>query len=157
MYYLLMTKQMKILIGLIILIVLALGIFYFTQKSKKDLHVVAPTPTDKTNARFEWVYESKGEKDGIPQTTVSLAGHYVDGTSDKTYIDDIEGGCNEYASPDKDVYKGSTEIMCYYAGFGIYYKVVQSGEHYLVQKKEFEEASPDYNPPVQEFKTILQF
>lgn len=147
----------KIFIGLIVLIVVAFGIFYRTKKNSKDVHIVPPTPPDKTNARFEWVYEPMGEKEGIPQTTISLVGHYTDGTSEKNQIDKIEGGCNEYSNPDKDVYKGSTEIICYYAGFGRYYKVVQSGERYLVQRKEFEEASPDYNPPIQDFKTIAQF
>ncbi len=142
--------------GLVVLVIVALGIFYLTKNTSEDVRMVPPIPPDKTNAKFEWVYESKGEKEGIPQTTINLVGHHMDGTTETNHVDDIEGRCNEYANPDKNVYKGSTEIICYYAGFGRYYKVVQSGERYLVQRKEFEEAGPDYNPPIQQFKTIVQ-
>lgn len=150
----------KILIYLLIFILAVSAVLYFINKNKQisdDDHLVTPTQIDKSNAQFEWVYESKDEKDGIPQTAISLVAHYTDGTTEKKLVDDIEGGCNEYSSPDKDVYTGSKMIICYYAGFGRYYKVVKAGDAYLVQRKEFEEASPDYNPPVQSFQTIVQF
>ncbi len=150
----------KILIYLLILVLGISALLFFINNHKQitdGISLVPPTQVDKSNAQFEWVYESKDEKDGIPQTNISLVAHYSDGTTEKKLVDDIEGGCNEYSNPDKDAYPGSKMIICYYAGFGRYYKVVQSADVYLVQRKEFEEASPDYNPPIQSFQTIVQF
>lgn len=150
----------KILTYILIFTALLWIVFYLVNKNKDaadDRQLVPPAQVDKSNAQFEWVYEPKGEKDGIPQTTVSLVAHYTDGTSEKKQIDNIEWGCNEYSNPDKDVYLGSKMIICYYAGFGRYYKVVKAGDVYLVQRKEFEEASPEYSPPVEDFKTLVQF
>lgn len=80
------------------------------------------------------------------------------GTSQTKEIDTIEGSRNEYVSPDADVYAQSEMIICYYAGFGRYYKVVASGNGtYSVQRREFEEASPHYTPLVASFETIVVF
>ncbi len=151
----------KILIYILISGVVVGCVWFFINNNNKEIsddrHLVPPTEPDKTNARFEWSYEAKGEKDGIPHTIVSLLARYTDGTTEKKQIDEIEGGCNEYVTPDKDVYSGSKMIICYYAGFGRYYKIVQSGVNYLVERKEFEEASPEYNPPIEDFQTIAQF
>lgn len=105
---------------------------------------------------FAWTYR-EFEQEEIPRTAISLEATYPDGTTLTKEIDTIEGGCNEYPEPDADVYPASTEIICYYAGFGRYYKVVEGEGGFLVQRKEFEEAAPDYDPPVQEFATLVRF
>lgn len=105
---------------------------------------------------FAWSY-APYEEDGIPRNVVNLTATYPDGTTRIQEVDKVQGGCNEHPSPDKDVYKQSEMIICYYAGLGVYYKVVEADGAYNVMRKEFEEASPDYNPPVQNFQTIVKF
>ncbi len=105
---------------------------------------------------FEWLYESF-ETEGIPQTKISIAATYPDGAVVTKYVDDIEGSCNEYAERDSDAYDQASMIICYYAGLGHYFKVVESDGSYLVQRKVFEEASPEYDPPVQAYETVATF
>lgn len=106
---------------------------------------------------FSWSY-STDESEEIPRTTISLRAMYFDGTSRTKEIDTVDGTCNTYPSPDDDVYPKSDQIICYYAGFGLYYKVVATGNGtYSVQRREFEEASPDYSPPIAAFETIAEF
>lgn len=108
------------------------------------------------SATFEWVYATYN-KDEIPRTDISLKATYEDGTTETKKVDSIEGSCNEYSERDSDVYPSSQMIICYYAGLGRYYKVVKKENSYTVQRKEFEEASPDYDPPQQIFQTVIQF
>lgn len=105
---------------------------------------------------FLWEY-SAYEIEGILHTRISLTASYPSGAAITKTIDDIEGGCNEYSELDEDVYRHSTMIICYYAGLGRYYKVIADGDGYVVQRKEFEEASPDYSPPQQEYQDIATF
>lgn len=106
---------------------------------------------------FSWEYKTSENSDDIPQTEIMLAAYYPGGLIVRKGIDTIAGTCNEYSEQDADVYENSTMIICYYAGLGHYFKVVKSDENYLVQRKIFEEASPDYNPPVTGFETIATF
>lgn len=106
---------------------------------------------------FSWSY-STDESGEIPRTRITLRAMYFDGTSRTKEIDTVDGTCNVYPSPETDVYPKSDQIICYYAGFGLYYKVVVTGNGtYAVQRREFEEASPDYDPPVTGFETIVVF
>lgn len=105
---------------------------------------------------FAWVYSVVEERD-MPRSTLSLTAHYTDGTMQTKEIDTIDGVCNDFPTPDSDVYGKSTMIMCYYAGFGHYYKVIEKEGDYIVMRKEFEEGSPEYNPPEQPFKEVVQF
>lgn len=143
----------KVFIGIGIILLAAIALFVWRSKE-----VVAPAPAVVYEGAptFTWNYRSF-EKNDLPHSDISLVATYSNGMSKTKLIDTIEGGCNEYVSPDKDVYKDSTMIICYYAGFGQYYKVVERDGGYDVQRREFEEASPDYNPPKQEFKTIATF
>ncbi len=108
------------------------------------------------NATFEWVYTTY-TKDEIPRTDISIKATYEDGTTETKKVDTIQGSCNKYTERDADVYPSSQMIICYYAGLGRYYKVVKNENIYRVQRKEFEESSPDYSPPQQTFQTIIQF
>ena len=114
------------------------------------------TPTPQGPPTFSWEYEPY-ETPYIPHTIISLTATYPDGTRVTKVIEDIEGGCNVFTEPDADVYENSTMIMCYYAGFGRYYKVIANGQGYSVERKEFEEASPDYNPPQPGYQSIVTF
>lgn len=129
----------------------SLGTFFISNQSAE-----APTAPASSNPEFSWSYESF-EKDEIPQTTIKLTANYSDGTNETKTIDTIAGDCNDYGMIDEDVYEQSMMIVCYYAGLGHYFKVIESNGEYLVQRKVFEEASPDYDPPVQEFETVERF
>lgn len=105
---------------------------------------------------FSWSYRSS-ERAGIPETDIILSAAYENGTTQTHVIDRIEGGCNEYEPRDSDAYERSTMIICYYAGLGRYYKIVERSDRYTVERKIFEEASPDYDPPRQEYEVVWQF
>lgn len=105
---------------------------------------------------FTWSYAAS-ERDGIPYTEISLTARYEDGTSRTEALDTVEGSCNDYDAPASDSYAKSTMIICYYAGLGRYYKVVEEEGAYLVQRRVFEEAGPEYDSPVQAFETIARF
>ncbi|HEY1041178.1 MAG TPA: hypothetical protein VGE63_00430 [Candidatus Paceibacterota bacterium] len=155
-----MNKTLKVILIVIIVIgVIAVANFFMkdSHRNEADPSKTTTTETKPEGAPvFAWSY-TPSEKNEIPQSTISLTATYPNGAKQTKEIETIEGGCNEYPEPDKDVYKQSQMIICYYAGFGRYYKVVESNGAYLVQRKEFEEGSPEYNPPQQEFKTIAQF
>jgi len=145
-----MKKILLIVIGAILVLVagfFALNDYIYQEKQGED---VAGEPT------FEWKYRTlSGEE--IPRTVISLVGEYTDGTVQEEEIDTIAGDCNVYLESDADMYAKSEMIICYYAGLGHYYKVVESTEEYLVQRRVFEEASPDYTPPVESFETVARF
>jgi len=105
---------------------------------------------------FSWSYATD-ETGEIPRTRITLRAMYFDGTSRMKEIDTVDGTCNVYPSPETDVYPKSEQIICYYAGLGHYFKIVAQDGKYLVQKRTFEEASPDYTPPVTNFETIVVF
>lgn len=137
-----------VLIGVI---VGSVGTFVLTHQSAE-----APTASSRSNPEFAWSYESFDANE-TPRTTISLIANYSDGANETKTIDTIAGDCNDYDSPDADVYARSTMIICYYAGLGHYYKVIEADGRYAVQRKVFEEASPDYDPSVNGFETIQQF
>lgn len=143
----------KIILIPILVIVIAL-VFLVLNKPESEPQDVSVIPAGEP--MFEWKY-STVDKEGIPYTAVSLLATYPDNTEVSKEIDTIEGGCNEYVEPDADVYRNSKMIICYYAGLGHYFKVIEGEGAYLVQRKVFEEASPEYNPPVEEFETIAEF
>lgn len=153
---------MRSLIALAVALLLGfllLGFVIRTIDSSKE----APATETRTESEpqgapsFSWEYESLEGEDGIPETRIMLAVTYPNGFVERKEVDTVEGSCNEYLEPDEDVYEGSTMIICYYAGLGRYFKVVNSGDEYLVQRRIFEEASPDYDPPITDFETIATF
>lgn len=150
-------KELKDLGLALVIMSLIVAYYFFAYPSLPSAKVSDGVVTTSTVSRgkptFEWSYKPF-EKEGIPYTTISLTAKYQDGTSDTKQVDEIDGECNAYETLDADVYVGSTMIICYYAGFGRYYKVVESEGKYAMQRKEFEEGSPEYDPPVLPYETI---
>ena len=105
---------------------------------------------------FEWTYREFSEGE-IPRSEISLVARYENGTVQERVIDTIQGGCSVYGEPDADIYEGSEMIICYYAGLGYYFKVTETDEAYVVQRKVFEEASPDYSPAPEPFEAVAWF
>lgn len=150
-----MKKIIISLVLLCLLTVVAVAIIQKTSNAPQVSNMVTP-PRHTGEPVFTWQY-NEFEKDMIPQSTISVNATYPDGTNETKVIDTIEGGCNVYENRDEDVYPKSDMIICYYAGLGHYFKIVKSGEGYLVQRKIFEEGSPDYTPPELPFETVTTF
>ena len=117
--------------------------------------IVAPT----TVPKFTWQFAADKALtlDGLPKTSISLKVVYADGRTETKIIATVPGSCNELPDADKDSVKGSKNIQCYAAGAGDRFKIVQGLTSYLVQHQEFEEGSPEYNPPVQPYRTVVEF
>lgn len=152
-----MSKENKIIVYVAAAVAICIPLYLALREPQTQEALVPVVVASSTkNASFEWMYASF-EKDYIPQTTISLRATYDDGTTETKVVETIEGNCSAYDERDPDVYASSEMIICYYAGFGRYYKVVKGERGYMVQRKEFEEASPDYSPPIGKFETLVTF
>ena len=169
-----MKKSTKIII-IVVILVLIIAMRYNSMRNRLDIVPAAPqdysvppaqpatttkpsttTTTVVGQPTFTWSFR-KTPGGNIAMTEITLTATYPNGTKVAKAIETIEGGCNEYSSPDKDVYAKSIMIMCYHSGVGRDYKVVKDDKGYAVMRKEFEEASPGYNPPVQPYKEVKRF
>ncbi len=154
-------KKFIYALPVILLIVLIALFIIFSSKENNSSSQDTDTPSLSSSQTpvFTWRYEYDDtlNPDGGPQTNIFLDAKYADGSAKTKFIALFPGSCNDYANPDQNIYANSSMIMCYYAGFGQYYKVISSEGKYLVQRKEFDEGGPDYTPPVQEFETIAEF
>ncbi len=141
---------MRILVALIGVAALAWSLYILFPRAVEESTVPAPqgAPT------MTWLYVPiEGE---TPHTALSLKATYPSGTVTVLEVETIEGSCNDFEDRDADVYANSQMIICYYAGLGRYYKVVENDTAYLVQRRVFEEGTPDYMPPREEFETVAQ-
>lgn len=145
-----------------ILIIIGFGIFiyktYFTSTQNTDI----PSSYNNENIEppvFTWKYEKDKSLnlDGFPNTNIFLEAKYGDGSVINKLIDTTPSGCNDLPDKDEDSVLNSTNIQCYGAGLGYRFKVTKGAESYLVERKKFEEASPDYNPPSYKFEVISEF
>lgn len=160
------TKQIIVKVLITLLCIAAIG-YIVTAKIIQTRQTVSDQRQEETTyteevplpegaPSFTWELDYTNETE-YPQTTLSLNATYENGVVIKKDVDTAQGSCNEYDNRDKDVFKDSQMIICYYAGLGHYYKVVASDTGYNVQRRIFEEGSPDYNPPVLGFETIVTF
>ena len=158
----------KILLITLIIIIAIFIIFKKPATAPTDV----PQPMVETVAptAFAWRYEaaSTNNPDGIPQTKVFVDVTYpaASGTAapDTKLVDTTDGSCFDHnpsnagtAEDDtKDRVAGTKVIQCYAAGFGYYFKIVRGERSYEIMRKEFAEASPEFNPPVQPFVKIAE-
>ena len=145
-----------------ILLVLGFGVFvyktYFTTPPNAETPVQETVGTTEPPV-FVWKYEKANtlNLDGIPKTNVFLEATYSNGVVERTLIATTDGGCNDLPESDKDSVPTSTDAQCYAAGLGYHFKVTKGSTSYLVQKKRFEEASPDYTPPASVYEVVGEF
>lgn len=127
------------------------GIFSVTDSVQIEGRTEAPT--------FSWRFEEADSLngDGNPNTNVFLNVKYSDGQTDTKLIQVSHGSCNELPDAEKDSLAGTKNVQCYGAGFGFYFKIVKGEKSYQIMKKEFDEGSPDYSPPPQEYKVVAEF
>jgi hypothetical protein len=154
-------KLIILIVAAIVIVVLA----YTGLQSRGGVKVVPDTPEQQQEisagteaievTEFSWVTKARDEDAAYPKTDVLLKIGRSDGSSDEKFIATVDGSCNILPS-ESALALGSEQLHCYYAGFGYQFRILAEGDAYAVQQKEIEEASPDYNPPIADFKTILK-
>ena len=129
------------------------GVFSVTDS------VEVQTEDKKEIVGFSWEFEeaSSLNPDGNSQTEIYLKILREGGGAERKMIETVDGSCNALPDTDKDSVENSTNIQCYYAGAGERFKITKEGNIYQVKRKTFEEGLPDYNPPVQEYETVIEF
>ena len=108
---------------------------------------------------FDWRFKEADSVngDGNPNTNVFLDAKYSDGEVVSELVQVSHGSCNELPETNNDTLSGTKNVQCYGAGFGFTFKIVKGEDSYEVMKKEFEEGSPDYDPPIQDYKVVKEF
>lgn len=158
-------------IGFIILLVIvgiiagfyALNNYIYNEKQADDVVVDSDQITVDTDVStrapvFVWKFEEADSLnlDGIPETNVIIEATYSGGNVETKLIDTTPGGCN--ALPDsRDNISGAESIQCYSAGLGYHFRITKGDNSYTVERKTFEEALPDYEPPVYTYEVIAEF
>lgn len=161
-----MTQKVKTKV-IIFLLVLGFLVYFMLHNANTKIDEVKPignTDTTETTTPpvFSWRYTvaSSLNPDGNPQTNLFLDATYTDGQTKSKLISVENGSCNALPEPgkaDADMLEHTTIVQCYYAGQGFLYKIIR-GEHvYQILQKEFEEGSPEYIPPEQEYKSVAEF
>lgn len=153
--------------AVVVSILLILGLLVFVCKTYvypniKSAAIIPPAENIKENNQppiFTWKYtnDTSLNPDGNPQTVIFLEALYPDGTIQSKRIDMTPSSCNDV--PDTEVGSApySTNIQCYGAGLGYRFKVTTGETSYLVERKMFEESTPDYNPPQNAYEVISEF
>lgn len=146
----------KIIIIVISICVLTIAYSYLNTNNKFEEPQNIPEIIPVGEPIFEWIFEDNTDNPDYVQTNISLKAIY-ENTSITKVVDTAFGSCNLYDGSEKDIYEKSNMILCYAAGLGHYYKIIKQENEYLIQRKIFEEASPEYTPQVNSFVTILVF
>ena len=135
----------------------------YIYKEKQGNAVVTPIMIQGENKyealSFIWSYEKDKtlNPDGQPQNNIFLEVKYANGVEEKKLIDTTPGSCNDLPDKEADSVPDSTNIQCYYAGLGYRFKITKKENLYLVQRKTFEEALPDYDHPKYKYEVVSEF
>lgn len=151
-------------IGLIVLLVIAGIYFLFTTyispspSTTEDISSQEDQVTSKPPV-FTWRFEEADtlNPDGNPNTNVYLTATYPAGEVESKLVDTTAGSCNEVPDMAEDIALNSTVIQCYSAGLGYYFKITEGEDSYQIERKTFEEALPDYEPPEYFYEIIAEF
>lgn len=149
-------------IGFVVLLGFALlvaGFYAFNNYIYKEKQGDADMVSGIGVSAFAWRFEQADSLnlDGIPETDIFLDVTYQNGEVQTRLIDTVPSSCNELPDTEPDSVEGTTNIQCYGAGLGYRFKITRNDDLYLVERKTFEEALPDYNPPVYEYETVMEF
>lgn len=145
-----------------LLLIIGFGVFFYMTQLPKTIPeevLELPSGEDAVPPVFTWTYEEDSELnlDGLPNTNIFLEARYSDGSVVRKPIDTVPGGCNALPDPEKDSLPNTPTIQCYSAGLGYRFMVTEGTGEYRIQRKKFEEASPDYEPPTYEYEVIARF
>lgn len=150
-------KPRNILIILLLVIITIVIVSYFTSSTDevlKEVHLESTMPPV-----FMWKYEKDDSfnLDGVPQTNIFLEATYPNGAVETKLIDTTESSCNDLPDSEEDSVLNSTTIQCYGAGLGYSFKITKGENSYFIERKMFEEALPDYDPPLYEYEVVSEF
>lgn len=108
---------------------------------------------------FSWKYEQDDSLngDGNPKTNIFLEAKYSNGAIENKLIDTTSGSCNDLPDSEEGSVPNTTNIQCYYAGLGYVFKITTGEKSYLVERKMFEEGTPDYVPPPSQYEVVAEF
>lgn len=148
-------KTIVILIGAAALV--AVGFLVGSSVAPED---TAPAPEAAAPARgepkFTWEYRSF-EREEIPRTAVTAVATYGNGDRETREAGEVDGSCDIEPGGAEAIGVRAEVILCYYAGGGSYFMIVEESGGYAVQRRDFDEGSPDYEPPVLPFETVARF
>jgi hypothetical protein len=136
-------------------IVLVVGCIAWIIAIKQTPHQ-PPAPTAPLDG-FTWRFETAPTSDdGMPRTQIFLDATYTNNKTLSKEIGTVSGSCNEVdlSTTDKDMVSGSSKIQCYAAGLGYWFKITKENDSYVIVRKMFEEASPDYTPPAYQYERV---
>ena len=131
----------------------------YIYKEKQGDGKISQLENKSKASTFIWKYEEADSLnlDGIPNTNIFLEVKYENGIIQNKLIDTTAGSCNDLPDIKEDSVPNSTIAQCYSAGLGYRFKVVKGESSYLVMRKKFEEALPDYTPPSYEYEVVSEF
>ncbi|MES2994565.1 MAG: hypothetical protein V4681_00815 [Patescibacteria group bacterium] len=152
-----MNTRKNLLLGALLLIAIAAaGALYmrgdldFKKMELAKMPEVAETnDADHVHAAedFSWKFEDAGEKDGAPQTTVTL----MHGTESKK-VGTYTGSCAELAA--ENLQPGQVSgVLCWFAGGGDEIGVFEEGGEYVVKVGQQEESTAESNGFRGDFRT----
>lgn len=145
-----------------IILIIGGGYIAFSQFSKvpeSDEALVPSKEAGATEPIFSWEFEEADSLnlDGQPETNVILTITHEGKVPQRKLVETSQSGCNELPDPEEGSVPGTTAVLCYGAGLGYMFKITQSTEAYLIERKMFEEGSPDHTPLSQEYEVIHEF
>lgn len=146
-----------------IILFLVFGLFAYTSYAPTPLNMTATsTPVaveNTTPPTFVWKSEAATTTnlDGLPKTTVFVEATYADGSVVRKQIDTPDGSCNVLEDSKIERLANTSIYQCYAAGFGYYYRIAKGESSYVIQRKGFEEGSPEYTPPEYPFENVGEF
>lgn len=145
-----------------LLLAIGLGVYLFSVYFPDALGGGSSTqenPESNVSVVFTWKYEDDDalNPDGVPQTNVILEAVYPEGAVERKQIDTVPSSCSDLPELEDGSVLHATSIQCYGAGLGSRYKVTKGETAYLIQRKIFEEATPDYSPPPQAYEVVAEF
>ncbi len=147
--------------AIVLVLLLVLGIGIFALKSHAPAPAAhEPVAEDLTEApAFAWTFADSASLnlDGNPQTDVFLTATHADGTVETKQVDTVPGGCSVLPDLEEGSIEGAPAAQCYYAGLGQRYRIVEGDREYAVERKVFEEASPEHEPPQEEYERVASF
>ena len=149
-----------ILIIVAVVAIIAVAAVYVYRSGTNEV-LVSPAPIESTTegTTFAWLFAEAKTKnlDGLAKTDIFLTITY-NHRSIERLVDTVPGGCSLLEG---QIFEGDIStagsVQCYSAGFGQQYRVTQSGNVFIVERKFFEEALPDITPSVYEWEAVSEF
>ncbi len=149
-----MNTRKNLLLGALLLIAIAAAVALYMRGDldfkKMELAKMPEAAETNDSATFSWKFEDAGEKDGTPQTAVTL----IRGAESKE-VGTYAGSCAEIAA--ENLQPGQISgVLCWFAGGGDEIGVFEEGGEYVVKVGQQEESTTESNGFRGNFTTVLE-